>query len=414
MRILILGPYPIVKPGHGGALRASAVVQAYRAAGHEVLYSGLYDPKRVKAEDHTEFDHPLTREVADEAGRLGLPPAIAMWRALASVESSFQAYADMARTFKPDVIQFEEPSLWPVVRRMVEDGVCPKARIVHSSYNVETTYRRELLELQGEIIDSSMDLIEEEEREIAAACDAIITVSDDDRRAFLEFGAKDVTVARNGGVRLSPSAEAVEAIRAYVGDEPFALFVSSGHLPNAKALLEAMEGDKAAAMEGKRLLVAGSVGRLIETMPEYLTIPALRRHATLLGFVQQELLEALYDQARVVVLPKSYGGGSNLKTAEALLSGRPIVASEGAFIGFEPYARLDNVHVERDPRAFWDKAAAILDEPARPKGAPAKRAELEWSRCLTPMVERVEALQAAKRAGKPGGKPKASKPDPVA
>lgn len=409
MRILILGPYPIVKPHHGGALRASAVVRAYRDAGHEVVYSGLYDPKTVAPGDRTTTDHPLTIEVVHETGRLALPPAIGMWRALASEEGSFQSYAALTRAFKPDVIQFEEPSMWPVVRRLVAEGVCPRARIVHSSYNVETVYRRELMELQDSVVDDSVLLIEEEEREIAVRCDAIFTVSDADRDAFLAFGAKDVTVARNGGVKLSPTQEAVDAVRAYVGNEPYALFVSSAHLPNARALCESMADDKASALRTGRFLVAGSVGRLIEAMPEYLSVPALSRHTTLLGFVQQELLEALYAQAHVVVLPKVYGGGSNLKTAEALLSGRPIVGNDGAFIGFEPYCDLSNVHIENNPRAFWAHVAELLQRPALKASRLGKRGELEWSQCLIPMVKRTEALVAER-----GVKRKTVKPDHVA
>jgi glycosyltransferase involved in cell wall biosynthesis len=166
-----------------------------------------------------------------------------------------------------------------------------------------------------------------------------------------------------------------------------------------------MAGDKAAALQSGRFLVAGSVGRLIQTMPEFLSVPALSRHTTLLGFVQQELLQALYDQAHVVVLPKVYGGGSNLKTAEALLSGRPIVGNDGAFIGFEPYRGLGAVHIENDPRAFWTHVAELLRGPAPKKGRLGKREELEWSQCLIPMVKRTEALVADRGARRKAPKP---------
>jgi hypothetical protein len=47
----------------------------------------------------------------------------------------------------------------------------------------------------------------------------------------------------------------------------------------------------------------------------------------------------------VILLPIAYGGGTNLKTAEALVSGRPVVASIESFRGYEDYIKSPLVKI---------------------------------------------------------------------
>jgi hypothetical protein len=68
----------------------------------------------------------------------------------------------------------------------------------------------------------------------------------------------------------------------------------------------------------------------------------------------------LIANAHALPLPIGYGGGSNVKTAEALAAGRPIVATGAAFRGFDEYRSLPSVTLADTPLAF---EAAIRANP---------------------------------------------------
>ena len=97
----------------------------------------------------------------------------------------------------------------------------------------------------------------------------------------------------------------------------------------------------------------------------------------------------------MIILPKTLSGGSNLKTAEALASGRPIVATNRAFDGFEGFRDVPGVTIHDDPDLFWDTVDGFLTGgiSSVPR-APEIMEGLLWTECLKPMVHALEALAA--------------------
>jgi Glycosyl transferases group 1 len=80
------------------------------------------------------------------------------------------------------------------------------------------------------------------------------------------------------------------------------------------------------------VIFCGDVARLFQPMSADPASQHLFRDVRLLGLVPgDDLLAAFYAQADVAIIPRLHGGGSNLKFAEALLSGRPIVVTSRAF-----------------------------------------------------------------------------------
>jgi hypothetical protein len=138
-------------------------------------------------------------------------------------------------------------------------------------------------------------------------------------------------------------------------------------------------------------LIVGTVCRLLA--PERAR-HRLLRDARMLGLVDKDLLDSLVLRAGVIVLPKTWGGGSNLKTSEALLACRPIVATDFAFAGFEDWKTMPGVAIANEPRLFWEKVEATLKlPPAIPYGGKDDlRDQLLWSNCLAPMVMAAESL----------------------
>jgi hypothetical protein len=391
MRVLMLGPWAIGRPRHGGQIRAASIVAAYRGSGHDVRFMGVFDPGNVPLDDTTQDDVAIDQSVMDYIARTGKSWEFSLWDAFAEVPALFGRFQEAVRRFRPNVVQLEEPYLWPVVRALRDRGHLDGVPIVYSSYNFETEYRRELAEIRGDENTELLRKVAMEEEEIARGSDLVVAVSDVDARSFFRIGAKRVIVARNGGRLIDVDAAATAALASYLGDTRFALFVSSAHPPNARGLLDLAQG-LAGPLPGL-LAICGGVGTLLE--PHRRTDPLIR-DTRMFGIVDAPILDALLLRASVILLPKTRGGGSNLKTSEALLTGRPVVATTRAFVGFEPWAQAPSVTIEDDPMLFWRHVARHLSEPAKHRSLHDGFCdELLWPTCVAPLVTAVQNLEGA-------------------
>ena len=296
-------------------------------------------------------------------------------------------------------MQLEEPYLWPVIRTLRNRGHLPGVPIIHSSYNFEAEYRRDLAEICGNENRELLRKVARQEEEIARECDLVVAVSDLDAACFRRIGARRVMVIRNGGRRVNAARAATSGLDSYFGKARFALFVSSAHPPNARGLLDLAQGLKL-PLPGL-LVICGGVGTLLE--PHRRTYPLIR-DARMLGVVDPPILDALLSRASVIILPKTRGGGSNLKTSEALLTGRPVVATTQAFVGFEPWTGVPGVTVEDNPALFWQHVARHLGELGEPPTLNNGYCDgLLWPACVAPLVTAVNELVSAssRAAGSP-------------
>jgi glycosyltransferase involved in cell wall biosynthesis len=391
MRVLILAPWPIRVPRHGGQLRGAAVVKAYRDAGHNVYTISFYDPHHTKPDEVWPGDLTLTPGVNDLMQTPGAGSSeMSMWRAVAAAPDSFDRMATALRRVRPDLLQFEEPVFWPIVERLRREGLLDGIAIAHSSYNFETLAWSLRGLLGTPVREETVRDIVTFEREIAAHCDVVFAVSQDDALEFRKLGAKVVHVAENGVCSLAR--RVTRPIDDYLPSEkPYALFVSSAHPPNAHGFIELAEQARGHPLRDGELLICGKVGPMIQSTPGHTRIGRIFDRARILGWVDSKLLDALYAGSHVIILPKTHGGGSNLKTAEALASGRPVVATRNAFIGFERFMDLPGVFITDEPDLFWLRVNACLASPiAETTRAPESMFGLLWSECLKPMVRAGE------------------------
>jgi hypothetical protein len=64
----------------------------------------------------------------------------------------------------------------------------------------------------------------------------------------------------------------------------------------------------------------------------------------------------------VILLPIPYGGGSNLKTAEAICSGRPIVGTIKSFRGFDNFTNSRNTVITDEIDDFKEACFNFMEE----------------------------------------------------
>lgn len=400
MRILILAPWLYLNPRNGGQLRAASITKAYEDAGHEVRAAGLYIPSESRLNDIRPTDIALRGDAGEFHGKLPgetRRSEMSWWEAVAAAPESFAAFAQVVREFRPDLLQFEEIALWPVVRRLRRENYLDGVTIVHSSYNFETIAWGHRSVAAGDVTPETIRDIAQIEKEIASEVDLILTVSEGDAQEFVKLNdAAKVCVAPNGVNRDQSASANIGAVSSYLpASLPYALFVSSAHPPNARGIVDFAADASGHPLRHGEIMVCGKVGALMKAAPQFGKATKILGRCRFLGWVDDTALSALYGNARVVILPKMYSGGSNLKTAEAIISGRPIVATRLAFEGFEQWIGLPGVAIADDPDEFWRLVDGYLMNGHVEQSRPQESVEgLLWKNCLRPMIHEAELTRA--------------------
>jgi hypothetical protein len=105
-------------------------------------------------------------------------------------------------------------------------------------------------------------------------------------------------------------------------------------------------------------------------------------------------LQSLIEDSRGIILPIIGGGGSNLKTAEALISNKSIIATTFAFRGYEKYIQNDNIYIANTKEEFIDKIKLLLNKNLPSDGrskAPINK-ELTWDGRFEEYGEKVKSI----------------------
>ncbi len=223
---------------------------------------------------------------------------------------------------------------------------------VYSSHNVEAPLKTSILEhldkFTNEEIIKVAKIVKEIENEAALSSQLVIAVSSRDAKYFEKLGVKNLVVASNGANLQKPRKLNLET-----NTEKYFLFVGSGHPPNFEGFNKFLGESLAYLPPDFKIYCVGSVCHLIQ---EWIdgggASGTFGSRARLLGEVSEQQLAQLIHSAKAILLPIKTGGGSNLKTAEALSSGKSVIATPVAMRGFESWIGEPGVYVEESPEGF--------------------------------------------------------------
>ena len=220
---------------------------------------------------------------------------------------------------------------------------------------------------------------------------AIIAISESTRRdliAYFHIEASRITVVHEAAApHFRPAAPAqIEAVRARYG-LPGRYLLHVGTLEprkNLVRLLEALHLLRRGGLDAPLVLV-GAKGWLYEGFFRRLEELGLERAVSLLGYVPDEDLPALYAAATACVLPSVYEG-FGLPVLEAMACGTPVVCSRssslpelgaGAARYFDP---LDVEEMAGALRWVWDDADLRREMSA---AGLAQAARFSWARAAS-------------------------------
>jgi hypothetical protein len=400
-KILLLTTYPIKNPQHGGQKRAAAIYDAYQAKfatvrQSAVFFRGFYSdfgPDDIALGQHGEqlvMQSPLTGDIiCGEA--IYKDPAVK------------KKMTQLLEELKPDIIHIEQPFPYLGLEPLL-DELGRKPKLVFGSQNVEAPMKREILENAGSdetAIKQAEQTIEDVEKQLTVDCDLLVACTTEDLKAHQAMGAKQVVLAPNG------IAEIIDdpASRDYwsrkfknIGVTKKVLFVGSAHPPNWTGFIDMVGKGLGFVSFDARIVIAGSIcdyfDREISTNSLDIEDATFWLRAFSAGRLSEKRLGALIHESDVMLLPITEGGGSNLKTAEAILANKKVVATNHALRSFEWFKDFPNVWVADTQAAFRESIGEALNADFEPRttAQQTQAKQVLWSNSLSDMVSQVGKL----------------------
>ncbi|GJE43736.1 hypothetical protein [Methylobacterium soli] len=366
MKILTFSTYRIDAPRHGGQVRLSAIHTVLRSKGWTTQNLAVYAPSPGEASENDEWlfslDGKFHEYLHSQQGRTDVDAADYILRN----PDLFDDAVAKIDEFEPDVFWLEQPWLWPLVAEYKQVRPSCRAKIVYGSQNVEAALIRNVLgPITREAAERIISKTEKIENDICLNADVIVGVSMADLSSFRRFG-KPIQLVENGvWPRVVPSG--VEYWRKELKQFSTVLFVGSAHPPNAAGFQELLGDNLSYLAPNERIIVLGSVTSLLEKPGYYPANRGLNLSRLLpVGMQDASGLSTLIELAKGVILPISEGGGTNLKTAEALYNRKRIVATSTAMRGFEDFIDFPGVSIGDTKDDFVANMKRVLADNGAP------------------------------------------------
>lgn len=368
-RILMLAPYDISHPVHGGQRRVRA----------------MYDFLSKKFS--VDFISVTAKAVVDSDRRFkniafGILPldlsVLEDYQIMKNGKGSNAAkeLATLIKGGQYDCIQLEHPWLFPLIEDIIDKE---KVSLIYSSHNIEYKLKFDLLNHY----DPTENLLEKYHSGIAKKPDAIqiqkiadeialvekkivhmsklvLVVSEADELSYREMGANDILLIRNcSGVE--PLTESLPSSTTYL------TYVGSGHAPNVTGFLRLLGPHLGFIGPKEKCYLLGQVADGIFMNSEFqrYSLTNIERIVRF-GQISDDELRQKVAASRCQILPILEGGGTNLKTVEALRSGRPIVATKKAFRGLGEFSNLPEIVLVETASEFKYAVSQYLRSSAVP------------------------------------------------
>ncbi|MDI1296264.1 MAG: glycosyltransferase [bacterium] len=396
MKILTLSTYPTEKATHGGQRRLSNIVHVLTSAGHDVRVAGvLGHPSYEKSPYFLNYPGDIIFKQFLERSTLMEDWAIS--QLMVQNDTFFRALADRI-DWNPDLIITEQPWLFDFARKFNKLRLRGKARIYYSSQNIESELKFEIAKRwfgSREAANFQQKILECELTAIRFA-DGVFCVSQGDLEWTSKNSRKTPILAANGVADGIASFDDIRAANALTGAKPFALYCASGHPPNIDGFFEIFGNGAGCFPPNAKLVVAGGAGEAIQNSPDFQRAGGISSVYLNAGTVDEGMLRGLLATAHIILLPITHGGGTNLKSAEAIWSGRYVVGTQASMRGFEHFADSRGIVIANDGRSF---ACAIRDFFLKPRleltvEQREQRRSVLWEETLLSIVKEVSELEA--------------------
>ena len=409
-KILLLSTYPIEESLHGGQKRVKAIRDFYVEKFDDVKFVAVFHKKFFDkyGRDDIPIEDPL---VINKIEKSPFVSDMISGDAIYDDKKVRQRIKALLLEYKPDIIEFEQIYPFSGFEKVLKETNL-NSKLILNSQNNETLLKESILSGIGVTSETKQALlgkIKELEEKITKRVDLVIAVNESDAADHVKLGAKKCIVAPNGIEKVEPTPAAIahwQKFKREHGVEKLVTFVGSAHPPNLIGFQE-MIGQNLEFLPAKTcIMLAGGVSNYIqqEYGSESATAKRFWKRAWPLGNLSDDNLAGLIQESEVIILPIVRGVGSNLKTAEALLADKKVVATNLAFRTFEQYSNLPNIYFADTQETFKKSIVTALNS-SKIKRTPeqtARAQKVQWRYCLTPINDALSVMLKGKLRTKLG------------
>lgn len=400
-RCLILTPFPVQIPRHGGQARTATLALALRQAGWQVDIAGIYLNRFFRKREQGPLDI-VTKDAATLAAAKDdeLFADLHFARHAATSRFVINRLRKLIQRVAPDVIQVEHPWPWLPLREALSST--QRALVVYSSHNLEARVREQLLHLGLQRPGSARQIEEVRalEIELAQAADLVYSVSDIEAEQIERETGRSVVylppVSVLADQPMNPDGRFAAESRA--AGIRYCALMASAYWPNREGFFQAFPEGLGFLSAAEQIWIAGSLGDAVSGDSRFEARKGMSEtRPRTLGYLADAEKMAFYAAASCVILPVFIGAGAKAKTAEAIASGRPVIATSHALEGYGPIVRDavgSGIYLADTPDEFRRLTQAALRDGL--KGcAPEVRARVSPARMSATMKAHLESLMSA-------------------
>jgi hypothetical protein len=320
----------------------------------------------------------------------------AIGRLVATNDEAYRSLRSMIELV-PDWIHVEQPWMFAFAQRYASEFARGRVRLIYGSANVEFELRQRILSAYLDPAEAHQRaaLVRECETEAAANADLVVATSEYDAHWLRSCTSADVILAPNGVPERTTTIDGIREANTITGHAKTVLYCASAHQPNIVGFFAMFGRGIGFLAPDQRIVVAGGAGPDTRQDPRFARTPGLPSRFVAAGEVSEQCLQGLLETCHAVVLPITQGGGTNLKTAEALWAGRWVIATPVAMRGFEHFIESAGVKVCSDPSAFCTAICAVMQQPPLRLSDAEKssRRSLLWENTLRLLPLRISEMQ---------------------
>lgn len=349
-----------MRPRHGGQIRSLELTKFYKKLGYDVKVL-VVKPMESYREDHGDYEFLVPMDnIKDEL----LVKASSFLGDYLCYEFVVKNAADIIRKTgsEYDVIHCEMPWLFPVASKIKEVSN-KQPLLILGTENIESELKSRILK-KAQYDHSIVSEIEARVRDIELHAvrnsDLVLVVSRNDYDYFSNHVNPEKLIEVKNGISDSRFDTRDDSILELIPENYF-VFVGSAHFPNATGFAEIFSNSLAFLPPDVSIVVIGGVSDILDYDERYKRFKHLNDLRVIaMKDIDDSSLNSIILNCNAVLLPVTEGGGTNLKTAEALFSNRVIIGTDKSFIGYEDYKNTAGVYIANDPKGFISNMKSFM------------------------------------------------------
>lgn len=337
-QVVVVSTYPVYSADSGGQLRLFHLLKRLASRHTITLLSlgGKHHQQKKITPYFTEYILPQTEEFIQHKKtiekQLGISASdIAFMCHDQSIPEFSEQFAQHAQ--HADIVVCAQPYVYPLVQRHYQGD------IIHESQNVEYLLKSSMVKSHHEQL---LQTLFETEKQLCQRATLTIACADEDIAKFQQLyqldSAKYYLLPNGVDIDSTPFLTPTERqhYKHTLGiEQKIALFVGSGHQPNVDAVNVIL--DLARQLPEVYFVIVGSVSHYFtaEDEPRANNDFVIPKNVAFTGVVSHEQKSIYLQIADIALNPIQTGSGSNLKLAEYIAAGIPVITTQVGARGYQ-------------------------------------------------------------------------------